>query len=1233
MSWCAHVKLNRWGETQEQDQPLPRWIYHCRLVFGYAMKQHVTAEGRWDAFVIGNVVINHLVDFLPANLNGDDAASEHYRNCVHHVQYLRNTIAHPPAPTAAECLAGLGATIEVLKAEGQATVVTQLQPLLAQLREIATLPTGSVASIVLSSDVLPLWALEAAMQRFGDDLGPRICAHFHPASQAPTLPMNVGGDKSICTALCNGKGMDGHNPALKHWPEYWGMPKADHAGFVVAVNRTAEVRHKLNHKQHEITLADAIAGIDDMIDVETTLGLAPNELKDLQKCVNASAGAPMTVLAEVSGAMRIPFKDPRKYLVGRGPLISGIAARLRTLARHIEVLHGESGAGKTVAAIGAAYEASDALPVQLFMDGSSVARMRAELARYGRLHVGGLDVNAIDDELVEAARKQLARRTGWLLLVDDVGHDLSGVLDLLPVDDAGGHVGHVLLTSQRRGTWPTTLPLQTTEVGELLTDESMAFLGQGVDAAVLADTAIDVRGYVENELGNLALDVALLKNALKGITDVAKAAELLLRWRAAPAESLEAALDVSESQRRSLRRRIGTVRELLRRIEVSCDGDAALLPVARSLLAMCSVLDPAGVPSVLFTGGATTLKQHSPGARLFRDAQLYAAAARVLADVGLVHGDSSHVLNMHQLVQACVRHELRHGEVVGLRPWGTLFSVLRERYVAAVGEHERRKAATMLHTSAYAIYHRCDGGTELLAPLAKAELGSAIGRWYREAGGIFDWKEALPLCEHALGIHEAQLGPDHPSTASSLNDLALVHKALGQHATALPLYERALGIREAQLGPDHPDTAASLNNLAILHKKMGQQAKALPLYERALAIYEARLGADSPDTAATLSNLAVLHQAMGQHAKALPLHARALAIREAELGPEHPVTAKSSSNLAALHEAMGQHATALPLLERALGIRESQLGPDHPETATSLNNLAMLLTAMGHYATALPLHERALGIYEAKLGPVHPSTAMSLNNLAACQMKMGQHATALPLLERALGICEAQLGPEHPDTAKSLNNLASLHKAMGHYATALPLHERALAINEAQLGPDHPDTATTLINLATLHQLMSQHATALPLYERALGICEAQLGPDHPGTATGLNNLAALHDAMGHHAKALPLCERALAINEAQLGPDHPDTASSVWTVGLLHEDMCNYKMAARLFRRLLGPTIQLPSGLDRAAIHDALTDCTVRHPHGKQKSEPKANAAPKIGRNDACPCGSGKKYKKCHGK
>ena len=33
------------------------------------------------------------------------------------------------------------------------------------------------------------------------------------------------------------------------------------------------------------------------------------------------------------------------------------------------------------------------------------------------------------------------------------------------------------------------------------------------------------------------------------------------------------------------------------------------------------------------------------------------------------------------------------------------------------------------------------------------------------------------------------------------------------------------------------------------------------------------------------------------------------------------------------------------------------------------------------------------------------------------------------------------------------------------------------------------------------------------------------------------------------------------------------------------------------------------------------------------QKPEPMKRAEPKIGRNDPCPCGSGKKYKQCHGR
>jgi len=33
-----------------------------------------------------------------------------------------------------------------------------------------------------------------------------------------------------------------------------------------------------------------------------------------------------------------------------------------------------------------------------------------------------------------------------------------------------------------------------------------------------------------------------------------------------------------------------------------------------------------------------------------------------------------------------------------------------------------------------------------------------------------------------------------------------------------------------------------------------------------------------------------------------------------------------------------------------------------------------------------------------------------------------------------------------------------------------------------------------------------------------------------------------------------------------------------------------------------------------------------------RERRAPTATQDPKVGRNDPCPCGSGKKYKKCHG-
>ena len=444
---------------------------------------------------------------------------------------------------------------------------------------------------------------------------------------------------------------------------------------------------------------------------------------------------------------------------------------------------------------------------------------------------------------------------------------------------------------------------------------------------------------------------------------------------------------------------------------------------------------------------------------------------------------------------------------------------------------------------------------------------------------------------------------------------------MGDYAKAEPLYQRALAIREKALGPEHPDTATSLNNLAVLYEAMGDYAKAEPLYQRALAIREKALGPEHPDTATSLNNLAVLYKAMGDYAKAEPLFQRALAIREKALGPEHPDTATSLNNLAGLYNAMGDYAKAEPLYQRALAICEKALGPEHPDTATSLNNLAGLYDAMGDYAKAEPLYRRALAIQRKSARPGasrHRNQPQQPGGALPGDGRLRQSRTALPARvgdsakkrsarsiptpppasttwrsftarwattpkpNRSTGarwrfakkrsarsiptpppasttwrsftsrwattpkpnrstsapwrFSEKALGPEHPDTATSLNNLAGLYDAMGDYAKAEPLYRRALAIREKALGPEHPDTATSLNNLAGLYNSMGDYAKAEPLYRRALAIREKALGPEHPDTATSLNNLALLNIDLGKAGGALEFAVRAEKAQETQLG-------------------------------------------------------------------------------------------------
>ena len=53
------------------------------------------------------------------------------------------------------------------------------------------------------------------------------------------------------------------------------------------------------------------------------------------------------------------------------------------------------------------------------------------------------------------------------------------------------------------------------------------------------------------------------------------------------------------------------------------------------------------------------------------------------------------------------------------------------------------------------------------------------------------YREALPFAEEALRLGEHELGPDHPTIATLLDNLAKLYYAQGRYTEAEPLDERA----------------------------------------------------------------------------------------------------------------------------------------------------------------------------------------------------------------------------------------------------------------------------------------------------------------------------------------------------------------------------------------------------------------------------------------------------------
>jgi tetratricopeptide (TPR) repeat protein len=516
-------------------------------------------------------------------------------------------------------------------------------------------------------------------------------------------------------------------------------------------------------------------------------------------------------------------------------------------------------------------------------------------------------------------------------------------------------------------------------------------------------------------------------------------------------------------------------------------------------------------------------------------------AQQRLYKLHLIQTTEAGQFKLHPLIHEFLR--LKHQTSEQAEPIRQAFVDVLVDVAKAVPETSTRQEITRLSPAFPHLENMAERSLHQVQDSDLEDLFEGFCRFYWNQGL---YEVAQPWCEYGLQQIQNRLGDDHPTVATSLNNLAGLYRAQGRYGEAEPLYLQALEMHQRLLGDDHPEVATSLNNLAGLYRAQGRYGEAEPLYLQALEMRQRLLGDDHPTVATSLNNLAGLYRAQGRYGEAEPLYLQALEMHQRLLGDDHPEVATSLNNLAGLYETQGRYGEAEPLYLQALEMRQRLLGDDHPYVATSLNNLAGLYETQGRYGEAEPLYLQALEMHQRLLGDDHPEVATSLHNLAGLYRAQGRYGEAEPLYLQDLEMRQRLLGDDHPYVATSLNNLAGLYETQGRYGEAEPLYLQALEMRQRLLGNDHPEVATSLNNLAGLYRAQGRYGEAEPLYLQDLEMAKRLLGNDHPEVATSLNNLAGLYRAQGRYGEAEPLYLQDLEMRQRLLGDQNPS-----WLVAL----------------------------------------------------------------------------------
>jgi tetratricopeptide (TPR) repeat protein len=174
--------------------------------------------------------------------------------------------------------------------------------------------------------------------------------------------------------------------------------------------------------------------------------------------------------------------------------------------------------------------------------------------------------------------------------------------------------------------------------------------------------------------------------------------------------------------------------------------------------------------------------------------------------------------------------------------------------------------------------------------------------------------------------------------------IASYFAARGRHEEAMMVDEQILARRKIHLGAEHPSTLTSMANLASTYWNQGRWAEAETLDVQVMDTTKRVLGEEHPDTLSSMANLASTYRNQGRWTEAETLEVQVMDTRKRVLGAEHPDTLTSMANLAYTYRSLGRNSDALCLMQDAARKLAQRLGPGHPNAITARETLDQWLS-------------------------------------------------------------------------------------------------------------------------------------------------------------------------------------------------------------------------------------------------------------------------------------------------